>query len=323
MRAALTRSYGPPEVVEIAELPTPVPKPGEVLVRVTAAGVTRGDARVRGLDVPPGYGTLVRLAFGLRRPRRPVMGAEFAGVVVQSAGGFEVGQRVMGITGLKGGAHADYLTIAADGLVLPTPDSLSDTEAAAFFFGGLTAACFLIDKGGLRAGERLLINGAGGAVGSAAVQIARGIGAQVTARCSPANAPLALRLGADAVVDRFAPLPLGPFDVVLDAAGALGFAEAAGILAPDGRFLRIVSSLWDGMHDALRPRRGQRRVVGGVVAETRTAMLRLLALHGSGGYRPVVGQVFGFGEIRAAHALAGSGAKQGNVVVTMGASGAG
>lgn len=318
MRAALTRRYGPPDVVRLETLPDPVPRSGDLLVRVTAAGVTRGDARVRGLDVPAGYGPLMRLVFGWNAPRRPVQGAEFAGRVLHAAGGLAEGDRVMGITGLKGGTHAEILAIPADGLVLPLPPNLTDPEAAAFFFGGLTAAFFLIDRGGVTQGDRVLVNGATGAVGSAAVQIARHLGAEVTARCAPSGEALARRLGAQDVVDRLAPLPPGPFDVVLDAHGMLSARDVAPLMPPGGRLLRVISDLWTGLHDALRPRQRGIVVKGGTVRETREAIARLLAIHAAGGYRPVVGYTIPFDRITEAHAIAGSGRKQGNVVVTMG-----
>jgi NADPH:quinone reductase-like Zn-dependent oxidoreductase len=317
MRAALTRRYGPPDVVRLDTMPDPVPGPGDLLVQVNAAGVSRGDARVRGLDVPAGYGPLVRLAFGWSGPRRPVQGSEFAGRVLRAAGAFAPGDRVMGIMGMTGGAHADRLVIAADGLVMPAPETLSDVEAAGFFFGGLTAAEFLIDKGRVQAGTRVLVNGATGAVGSAAVQIARHLGATVTARCASGGAALVQGLGADDVVDRTAPLPPGPFDVVLDAHGGLTIGDVAAVMRPGGRFLRVVSDLLPALHDALRPVRGGIEVRGGTARETRASMTRLMAIHAVGGYRPVIGPVLPFDRIAEAHAIAGSGRKRGNVVVTM------
>ncbi len=317
MRAALTRAYGPPEVVVIADLPDPVPGPGEVLVRVTAAPVTRADARIRALDMPAGFGILARVAFGLRTPRRRVQGMEFAGIVEDGSAGFPAGARVMGITGIAGGSHAERLAIRADGLILPTPASLTDIEAAAFFFGGLTAAQFLIDHAGVQPGDRVLIDGATGAVGSAAIQIARHLGAEVCARTSPARAGLARSLGAQHILDRAQPLPAGPFDAILDVAGRLGFGQAAPSLTPGGRFLMVTASLSQLLGAALRPRRGGRQVIGGTVRETRPAMERLLRIHAEGGYLPLVGRVLPFDAIREAHAEAGSGSKTGTVVVTL------
>jgi NADPH:quinone reductase-like Zn-dependent oxidoreductase len=314
MLAAETRRYGPPEVVDVVERPVPVPKPGEVLVRVTAAPVTRGDARIRGMDVPAGFAPVLRLVFGLRGPRRRVQGMEFAGRIAAGAGGFAPGDRVFGITGLAGGAHAEYLAIAAAGRILPVPDSLTDAEAAAFFYGGLTAADFLIDKAGLRPGERLLVNGATGAVGAAAVQIARHLGAGVTAVCSPANHDLARSLGAQSVHDYRGGPPRGVWDVVMDVAGTLPFD--AGLLSPGGRWLPVTATLGQSIGRALRPRRQGRVLTGGTIAETRAAMVRLVQLHAAGAWRPVVGAILPFARIREAHALAGSGHQRGSVVLT-------
>jgi NADPH:quinone reductase-like Zn-dependent oxidoreductase len=313
MLTAETRHYGPPDVIDLVERPDPRPKPGEVLVRVTAAPVTRGDARIRALDVPAGFGPILRLVFGLRGPRAKVQGMEFAGRVVTGAGDFVPGDRVFGITGMAGGAHAEYLSLPASGRILPIPDSLSDTEAAAFFFGGLTAADFLIDKAALRPGERVLVNGATGAVGAAAVQIARHLGAHVTAVCSAPNHDFALGLGADAVLDYRSGRPRGVWDVVMDVAGTLPFDPA--LLSPGGRHLPVTATLAQTIGQALRPRRQGRVLTGGVIADTLPAMRRLVRLHGEGAFRPVVGETLPFVRILEAHALAGGGHKRGSVVV--------
>lgn len=313
MLTAETRRYGPPEVIDLVSRPDPIPKPGEVLVRVTAAPVTRGDARIRALDVPAGFGPILRLAFGLRGPRAKVQGVEFAGRVVTGAGDFAPGRRVFGITGMAGGAHAEHLCIAASGRILPIPESLSDAEAAAFFFGGLTAADFLIDKAGLHPGERLLVNGATGAVGVAALQIARRLGAQVTAVCSAPNHDFALGLGADAVLDYRDGPPRGVWDVVMDVAGTLPFDP--GVLSPGGRYLPVTASLAQTLGQALRPRRQGRRLTGGVISDSLPAMQRLVRLHSEGAFQPVVGQTLPFARIRQAHALAGGGHKRGSVVL--------
>jgi NADPH:quinone reductase-like Zn-dependent oxidoreductase len=320
MLAATIRRYGPPEVVAIEEMPDPVPGPGELLVRVSAAPVTAGDARIRALDMPPGFALLARPIFGLRRPRHPVFGWSFAGRVAgfgPGAAGFAEGGRVMGITGARGGAHAELLVIPAAGRVLPVPESLTDTEAAAFFFGGLTAADFLIDKAALRPGERLLVNGATGAVGTAALEIARHLGAEVTAVCRAANADLARRLGAVRVIDYRSEPVTGIYDVVMDVIGTLPWRRARPLLGPGGRLLPVTAGLGAMIGAALRPHRDGRRITGGVSAETPEAMRRLVALHAAGGYRPVVGATFPLARIAEAHALAGTRHKQGAAVVTM------
>jgi len=179
MKAAVARRYGPPDVVALVEVPLPPLRPGQVHVEVGAAAVTVGDARIRAARAPGGMGLLMRLAFGLTRPRRPVLGMMFAGRMASAGTRFDDGDRVIGSTGMAMGAHAEIL--AVDEARLQPLSDLSDSDAVALLFGGMTAADFLIDKARLRAGQRLLVNGATGEVGVAALQIARHLGAVTTA----------------------------------------------------------------------------------------------------------------------------------------------
>jgi len=318
MRAATCRRYGPPEVISLTTLPRPDPKPGAVLVQVMAAGVTTGDARLRAASAPRGMGLLLRLAVGLTAPRRLVPGREFAGVIAATGAnvtGFAPGDAVFGITpGLRLGAHAEYVTLPANGLLRALPASLSMAEGAAFCFGGLTAADFLFDQMALARGARLLVVGATGAVGSAAVQIARHHGAQVTALAGAENLALARELGAGQAMDYRKGLPKGPFDAILDIPGVITAAQAVSLLAPGGRLGRVTATLGQTLAATLRPGGSAR---AGVVGETPAALDRLLALHAAGAYRPLIGASLPFDEIVAANALASSGHKLGNVVVTL------
>lgn len=319
MQAARYTSYGGPEVIVFDEKPVPHLGKDEVLVRVRAAPVTAGDVRLRSGRVPRGMGALLRLAIGLRRPR-VAPGWGFAGEVAALGAGVDslaIGQRVFGIKGFAGGAHAEYLTIKADGALLSTPDSLSDIEAAAFFFGGLTAAEFLLDKARLRAGERVLIAGATGAVGSAMVQIAAHLGADVTATASAQNLDLARHLGAGRVLDYRTNPPQGPFDVIADVMGTHLWAGAQPLLAPNGRLCLITADLANTLGAALRPKRGTLHVIAGTSGESRAQMQRLIDLHLAGVYRPYIGQTLPFADLRRAHAMAETFHKVGNLVVTM------
>lgn len=322
MQAARYTAYGPPGVIVFDTRPIPVPRAGEVLVRVTAAPVTAGDVRLRSGRVPRGMGLLMRLAIGLRRPR-VAPGWGFAGVVAglgPGTQGLTLGQRVFGIKGFKGGTHAEYLTIRADGTILPTPDTLSDAEAAAFFFGGLTAADFLIEKAKVCAGERVLVAGATGSVGSAAVQIAAHLGAQVTAAASAQNLDLARQLGAVAALDYRSDAPAGPFDVIVDVMGTYPWPRARPLLAPQGRLCMITADLAATLGAVLRPKRKGRRLLAGTASESRAMMQRLVELHHAGGYRPLPGQTFPFAELSRAHTLAETFHKTGNLVLLMDAS---
>jgi NADPH:quinone reductase-like Zn-dependent oxidoreductase len=319
MKTAIYTAYGPPETIAFRDEPIPTPTAAQLLIRVRAAPVTAGDARMRSGVVPRGLGLLMRLAIGLTRPRvKP--GWAFAGEVTAlgpDATGFAPGQRVFGLTGFKGGSHREVLTIASTGNLLPLPDSLTFEQGAAFFFGGLTAAEFLIDRARLVPGERLLVCGATGAVGGAAVQIGRHLGAQVSATASPANHALARSLGAEEVTDYRTAPPPGPFDVIIDVMGKLGWQGTRPLLAPGGRLVLITADLPQMLGAALPPLRDGRRIITGTNKDDLPAMQRLLALHLAGGYTPHVGPVLPFADLANAHALAESFHKPGNIVVVM------
>lgn len=318
MKVAKVTAYGGVENIAFAQVPVPVPGKGQVLVRVHAAPVTAGDARIRSGRVPRGFGLILRLVFGWNAPRSPVQGWSFSGEVAglgAGVSGFAIGQAVFGLSGVKGGAHGEFVAVAQD-RVLPLPSGMSHEEGAAFFFGGLTASTFLLDNADLKPGMRVLVNGATGSVGSAAVQIATAKGALVTAVCSGPNRDLALRLGAAAVLDYRTEAVTGEYDLILDVIGTLPWAKAAPHLAPGGRLLLVSGDLGQNIGAALWPRRGQGRRVRAVISsESRGNMERLVALYQAGDYKPSVGQVFAFDDIRAAHALAETFSKPGNIVL--------
>lgn len=318
MIAATARRFGPPEVMRLETLPDPVPGPGQLLIRVQAFAVTRGDTRIRGLEAPPGMALPMRLAFGPLRPRRIIPGREFSGLV-QALGpgvtGWAPGDPVMGLTdGMTMGAGAEMLTVKASGLIARRPATLSPEQAAGFFFGLLTAADFLIDQARLQPGEHLLINGATGAVGVAALQLARHLGARITAVASAPNNALAQSLGADETADYARPLPPGPWDVILDIAGTLPWPVARPLLAPGGRLCLVTASLGALLGATLRPRRQTHRLCAGVVRETPQALARALALHQAGAFTPQI-TTLPMTQITEAHRRAGSGHHPGSMVV--------
>lgn len=317
MKAAVVRAYGGPEVVRIETRAAPEPRAGQVRVAVRAAAVTRGDARIRAAEAPGGLSAGLRLAFGLRRPRQPVLGMMFSGRLLEATPDLPEGTRVFGNTGLAMGAHAERLALAPERL-LPVPEGLSEAQAAALLFGAMTAADFLIDKARLAPGARLLINGATGEVGCAALQLGRFLGAEITAVCRAENHDLARELGADRLHDYRAGPPVGAWDVVMDIAGTLPWPRAAGLLAPGGRLLPVTATLGAMLGAALRPKRaGGRRISGTPTADGPAAMRRVLDLHAQGALRPVIGAELPFDDIARAHALAETGHKRGAVIVAM------
>lgn len=320
MQAAFVHRYGGPEAVQLESVPRPTLRAGEVLVRVHASPVTAADVRLRSALAPAGYGPLIRLGVGFFGPRNPIPGMGFAGTVAEVAAGvtaFQPGQRVFGDVGLRGGAHAEFLIIAATGLILPLPDSLSFEEGAAFFFGGLTSADFLIDKANMRPGESLLVIGATGSVGSAAVSLARHLELQVTAVASTPNLELARKLGAHQVIDYRTQELSGTYDGIIDVMGVLPYAKAKAFLKPGGRLMPVTGTLAENLGALLRPRRGLHRITGSTISVTLEKLQRLVAIHVAGGYRPLVGTCFPFAQIQEAHRVASTWHKQGNLVLTL------
>ncbi len=322
MRAAVIERYGPPEVVRIRDMPTPVPGDDEILVRIAATTVNSGDARVRGLNVPRGMSLMLRLSMGWNGPRQKIGGFEAAGVVEQvgrNVTRFRPGDRVVGSHGFKFGLHAEYATFTEADALVHIPEGMSDSDAVSVLFGGATSR-FFFRKGKLAAGERILINGASGAVGVHAVQLARHMGAEVTAVCSAANAELVRSLGADHVIayDREDFTRNGrTYDVIMDNHGNAPYARVRHMLAPGGRFLMVIGDLWELIRS-----KWQKQVVGSEESNeaqvSREAYTELLDLVARGVLKPVIDRVFPFEQIAEAHRLVDSGRKRGSVVVTLG-----
>lgn len=322
MRAAVATAYGPPEVVQVRTMSTPQPSEGEILIRVRATTVTSGDWRVRSLTVPIGFGLMVRALFGVRRPRRPVLGSECAGTVAavgRGVTGFRVGDAVFAYSDARMGAHAEYVVVPADGALAPKPASLSFEEAAALSFGGNTALYFL-RAGKLRPGERVLVNGASGSVGTAAVQIAKHLGAVVTGVCSAAHLDLVRSLGADAVIDYTAEdfTDRGErYDLIMDTAGTAPFARSRLALAEGGRLLQVLGGLPDMLRAPWVGLTTDKRVVAGNATGDPERQRALAAMAEAGAYRPVVDRTYPLEQIAEAHRYVGQGHKTGNVVVVV------
>lgn len=323
MSAAIVTRYGSPDVVRIAAIPRPAPKAKEILIRVRATTVSSGDARVRGLDVPRGFRLLMHLALGLRGPRQPVLGLEVAGEVTEVGQGvtrFRIGDAVIAYPGATMRGHAEYVTVAEDGTVVHKPEGLDFAHAAALSFGGLTALHFLKTCARVRPGESVLMVGASGAVGLAGVQLARHLGATVTAVCSAANEGLVRDAGATNVLDyaREDFTRRGEtYDVIMDCIGETSYAHARRALSPGGRLLRIVASLPGVLAAPLQGRLSGHRVFA-PMSEGNVDDLRTLAeLARTGAFRPVIDSRYPFARIRDAHARVDSHRKRGSVVVTL------
>ena len=323
MKAAIYERYGPPDVVRIAERAMPDCGPDEVLVRVHAATVSSADWRARSLTVPPGFGFLARPMFGFRGPRMQVLGVDFAGLV-EKAGAevtrFKSGDAVFGLTGMALGGHAEYLAIKAGGAIAKKPENLSFEQAAGLAFGGSTALNFLRDRAGMQKGQSILINGAAGAVGSAAVQIAKSMGLEVTAVCSKASAALATSIGADHVIDYartdFASCSES-YDAIMDIVGNAPFSRVKPALKPGGQVLIVLGGLGSLVAAPWQSMTSGHKVHAGPAPERAKDMEDLAALAEAGQFTPVIDSVFALDDIAKAHARVDTGHKRGNVVVSI------
>jgi NADPH:quinone reductase-like Zn-dependent oxidoreductase len=322
MVALVCERYGAPDVLRFVERPRPSPRKEEVLIRVLASTITSGDRRVRSMDMPTGFRTLGRLALGWRGPRNAVLGAEFSGVV-QAVGnhakGFMPGDAVFGIRGFRMGGHAEYLCMSAKGAIAHKPEHLSFEEAAALSFGGGTALSFL-RRAGLLPGEKILVNGASGVVGVAAVQLACVMGAEVTGVCSSAYLEPVRSLGATQVIDyRQNDFTASGqrYDVVFDVACNQSVERCLKVLNPGGRLIRIQQGLAEMIRALLQPRRAGRHVMVGTAEERSDHLEHLGDLVRQERYRPVIARVFPFEEAIEAHRYADGPGHGGSVVIKM------
>lgn len=326
MKAIVCEGYGPPDVLRIRERPTPEPMDQELLIRVRATTVSSADWRVRSLALPRGFGLLGRPMLGLRAPRQPILGTELAGDVVavgKAVTAFGLGDRVFAFPGGAMGAYAEYVCLPADGPVARMPANLDYAQAAALSFGGSTMLDFF-RRGGLRSDDRVLVNGASGAVGTAAVQLARHVGAHVTGVCSTANLDLVRSIGADRVIDyttHDVTRSGDVYDVIVDAAGTAPFARSAAILATGGRLLLVNATLPELLLAPWRTLKGSRTVIAGPAQERIDYLHQLAELAICGAFRPVIDRIYPFGRIVEAHRYVDQGHKRGNVVIMFPAGG--
>ena len=322
MKAIVYERYGPPEVLQLKEVEKPAPKDNEVLIKIHATTVTSGDWRVRSLNVPVGFGFISRLVFGVSRPRQPILGTELAGEI-ESVGKdvsrFKVGDQVFAFSDFGMGCHAEYKCMPQDGAVALKPANLTYEAAAALSFGGTTALDFF-RRAKLQSGERVLVNGASGAVGTAAVQLAKHFGAIVTGVCSTANVELVRSLGASHVIDYtqedFAQNG-ETYDVIVDTVGTAPFSRSKASLKEGGRLLMVLAGLPDMLQIPWVSMTSSKKVIAGPAA-VRVEDLRFLAgLAEAGEFKPVIDRRYPFEQIAEAHRYVDTGRKKGNVIITL------
>ncbi|NUU62883.1 NAD(P)-dependent alcohol dehydrogenase [Paenibacillus agri] len=296
MKAAICTKYGTPDVIQIKEVKTPTVQDDQVLIKVHATTVTSGDCVLRNSKM-----LVMRLLFGLTKPRKDILGSELSGtieVIGKNITKFKKGDSIIAYTGMKVGAHAEYITLSENAVLTTKPENMTFEESAAIAFGGTTALYFL-RKGNIHRGQNVLIFGASGAVGTSAIQLAKYFGATVTAVCSNRNFELVRSLGADHVIDYtqedFSKKGTR-YDLIFDAVGKSSKSSSKQALTLSGKYISVA---------------------GGLAKENLDDLLLLKELVEAGKLKSVIDQCYPFEQISQAHTYVEKGHKQGNVVITL------
>jgi NADPH:quinone reductase-like Zn-dependent oxidoreductase len=324
MRAVVYDRYGPPEVQRLEEVERPVPKDDEILIRIHATTVNRADCATREANRRSGPAVMLlsRSISGLLRPRQRILGSELAGEVASVGAAvteFGIGDRVFGDSGFRFGAHAEYTCMRAGALVAPMPANVRFEDAAAVCDGALNAI-WCLRGGGLRQEQRVLIFGASGSIGTAGVQIAKSLGAEVTGVCSGKNVELVRSLGADQVIDYTQEdftRNGETYDIIFDAVGKHSFQRCKGSLTPRGAYLAT-----DGFRNLLlsqwTARRNGKRVVFNIPPRyTKADVMLLKELIEAGKYRAVIDRIYPLEQVVEASRYVETERKVGNVVLTV------
>ncbi len=323
MKAIVCTKYGPPDVLKLKDVERPVPKNNQILIKIVATSVTAADYRIRGLNVPTGFGLLMRIVMGFRKPRKRILGMNLSGVV-DAVGKdiklFKEGDPVFGTSGMDFGAYAEYICMPEPGLLAMKPNVMTYEEAAAFPFGALTALSFLRDKGNIQGGEKILIYGASGAVGTAAVQLAKYYDTDVTGVCSTTNLEMVKSLGADRVIDYTKEDFTNngeTYDIIFDTVGKTSISRCKSSLTQKGRYLAAVAGLPQYAQMLWNSMIGSKKFTGGVASENKEDFIFLKELIESGNIKTVIDRCYSLEQTAEAHRYAEKGHKKGNVVITV------
>jgi len=322
MRAAVYRRFGGPDTVHVEELPRPTVGPDDLLIRVHASTVSAADHRARSREVPRGLGLLAAAGIGLFRPKHPVLGFDAAGIVETvgaNVSAFGPGDEVIAMTGGQFGGHAEYVRLPQTTAIAYKPRNMTFDDAVTLVFGGLTARGFL-KQASFGPGAAVLVNGASGAVGTAAVQLAAHAGAKVTGVCSAANRELVTSLGAERVIDYTAEdftARADRYDVIVDCVGNAPFERVRHLLKPGGALLLVITDLPGLLLAPLHSRRTGHVVTADVGAPTAEDLVFLVGLAEAGAFRAVRDRTFDLADIAEAHRYVDTGRKRGNVVLRL------
>ncbi|MCW8802447.1 MAG: NAD(P)-dependent alcohol dehydrogenase [Candidatus Bathyarchaeota archaeon] len=317
MKAVELTKYGAPEFLQMTEVEKPSPKENEILIKIHASAVSSGDARMRRADP-----FIIRFIFGFKRPRKPVLGVVVAGEVEalgKEVSNYKIGDQVFGSSGMKFGAHAEYVSVPEDAVLALKPGNMTYEEAASIPFGA-TASMHFLRIANIQVGQKVLIYGASGALGTMAVQLAKIYGAELTAVCSTANVDLMKSLGADHVIDYTQEdfTQNGEkYDVVFDTIGKIPLKKALKSLNEKGYLLLASAGIGTMIGGSVRSLFTKKKIVSGVIKETVKDMNFFKQLIEKGSLKAVIDRVYPLEQIAEAHAYVDKGHKKGNVIIAI------
>lgn len=317
MKAIVYTKYGPPDVLQLKDVEKPQPKDNEVLIRIKATAVNSADWRLRKADP-----FMVRFFLGLFKPKKNILGVVLSGVI-ENAGKdvtrYNAGDQVFGLSDMNLGTYTEYICLSETSALAIKPNNISFEEAAAIPFGGHTALYFL-KKANIKSGQSVLVYGASGAVGTAAVQLAKYYGAKVTAVCSTANIEMVASLGADNVIDYTKTDIIHideHFDIIFETVNKAPISKLKGLLRKNGTLILSSAMLKEMIQGSLISLTSDKKVMLGEAKVTADDMNFLKELVESGKINPVIDRTYPFGQIAEAHAYVEKGHKKGNVAVIL------
>ena len=324
MKAIVHTEYGPPDELQLKEVEKPVPKDNEVLIKIQATTVTSSDCNLRNLTFAPKWSVLpMRMQFGLRKPKINRLGIDLAGeieAVGKDVTRYKTGDQVFGRPDPAFGAHAEYICIPENGVLTTKPANMTWEEAAPLPLAGGTALYFVRDLGKIQAGQKVLINGASGGIGTFALQLAKYYGAEVTGVCSTTNVEMVKSLGADKVIDYTREdLAKGgeTYDVVFDAVGKISFSRCKGLLKEKGLYLNTLPTLAIILQTVWTSMIGGKKVKFGDALGKAENLVFLRELAEAGKLRTVIDRCYPLEQMAEAFRYVEKGHKKGNVVITV------
>ncbi|MFW9920914.1 MAG: NAD(P)-dependent alcohol dehydrogenase [Candidatus Thorarchaeota archaeon] len=323
MKAIVCPRYGPPEVLELREVKKPIPKKDEILIKIHATAVILGDCELRGQNFPHygiGMKFLIRLGFGIRGPRKKILGQQCAGeieAIGEDVTLFKLGDQVFAATEFGLGTYAEYTCMPEDGIVSLKPSNMSYEEASTIPIGG-TEALHYMNKAELRQGQKVLINGAGGSIGTIAIQLAKSKGAEVTAVDSAGKYEMLTSIGADYFIDykqeNFHENG-ERYDVIFDVVGVTHFSDCLNSLDENGVYLQGNGSISRG-NKSLAEKHGMKALAGPAKYSTEN-LTKLRELIESGTVKTIIDRSFSLDEMVEAHRFVEQGGKKGNVTIAV------